>query len=263
MRKRETCLWIFPVRWAVFMTSFLVLTVSTSLMAATFLYRNPMMIHLAIIHQILPWVYIVILAATSMVGICGLLAATSGTHGFMVFYKVMFWFMTFFFVYLWQIILFVLAIVNREKTTEACMKANPIQQQQQMNSTQEDTNMTIEGYTSTILGLNSGETFGLATCDQAVEAGITGIAVLLFLGSISMTWFAVINGRCARSFEKYSFDSHTRNAHWDDNLDQLQSAYARDRKYAPTYPLKDMNTNTSKFSRGLIKLKLKKNTVFY
>lgn len=103
----------------------------------------------------------------------------------MVFYKAMFWFITFFFVYIWQIILFVLAVVNRGKTTEACIKANPIQQQQ-MNSTTQNTGITIEGYTTTILGLNSGETFGLATCDQAVEAGITGIAVLLFLGSISM-----------------------------------------------------------------------------
>lgn len=70
------------------------------------------------------------------------------------------------------------------------MKANPVQQQQ-YNSTQ-DTNVTLEGYTTTLLGLNSGETFGLANCDQAVEAGITGIAVLLFLGSISMVCEQVI-----------------------------------------------------------------------
>jgi hypothetical protein len=36
------------------------------------------------------------------------------------------------------------------------------------------------------LGLNTGETYGLANCDQAVEAGVIGIAVLLFVGSISM-----------------------------------------------------------------------------
>lgn len=51
--------------------------------------------------------------------------------------------------------------------------------------------------------------------------------------------------------------SHARTARWDDNLDQLQSAYAKDKKNAPQYPLKDLN-KTSKFSRGLMKLKLKK-----
>lgn len=49
--------------------------------------------------------------------------------------------------------------------------------------------MTIEGYTTTILGLNTGETYGLANCDQAVEAGIIGIAVLLFMGGIFMVCY--------------------------------------------------------------------------
>lgn len=88
---------------------------------------------------------------------------------------------TFFIVYIWQIIIFILALVNREKTTEAC---NETQQLQQYNVT--TTNVTIEGYTTTLLGLNTGETYGLANCDQAVEAGIIGIAVLLFIGSLSM-----------------------------------------------------------------------------
>lgn len=59
--------------------------------------------------------------------------------------------------------------------------------------------------------------------------------------------------------DTYDLGSRIRNAHWDDNLDQLQSAYARDRKNAPQYSLKELNGNNSKFSRGLIKLKLKKN----
>jgi hypothetical protein len=61
--------------------------------------------------------------------------------------------------------------------------------------------------------------------------------------------------------DTYDLGPRTRNARWDDNLDQLQSAYARDRKNAPRYPLKELNSsNQNKFSRGLIKLKLKKNT---
>lgn len=71
----------------------------------------------------------------------------------------------------------------------------------------------------------------------------------------------MIIGRCARSVDIYDLGPRTRHAHWDDNLDQLQSAYARDRKNAPRYPLKELNTTKSnKFSRGFIKLKLKKNS---
>ena len=102
------------------------------------------------------------------------------SYGFMVFYKLMFWFMTFFVVYVWQSVNFVLALVNRSKTVETCNLANP---SQELKSA-ENANDTVKGYT--ILGLNTGETYGLANCDQAVEAGVVGLAVLLFIGSIFM-----------------------------------------------------------------------------
>lgn len=188
-------------------------------------------------------------------------------------YKIMFWLMTFLIVYIWQIIVFILALVNRAKTTEACNKANPRQDYSQNTNA----NVTIEGYTTTLLGLNYGETYGLANCDQAVEAGVIGIAICLFVGGLFMvgftcnekkkhykhthtaiqTWFAFTVNKCARSLDTNSMGSRARNARWDDDLDQLQSAYAKDRKNAPKYPLKDMN-GPSKFSRGLIKMKLKK-----
>ncbi|KAL7320807.1 54S ribosomal protein L2 mitochondrial [Mucor circinelloides] len=253
MAKRETCLWIFPVRWAVFIISFIIAGVSGAFIAITFLHRNPMMIHLAVIHAALPWVYIIILAVTGVIGIFGLLASLAGSHGFMVMYKIMFWLMTFLIVYIWQIIIFILALVNRTKTTEACNKANPNQDY----SHTENANATIEGYTTTLLGLNYGETYGLANCDQAVEAGVIGIAICLFVGGLFITWFAFTVNKCARSLDTNSMGSRARNARWDVNLDELQSAYAKDRKNAPKYPLKDMN-GPSKFSRGLMKMKLKK-----
>lgn len=96
----------------------------------------------------------------------------------------MFWLTTIFVIYIWQIILFILALVNREKTAKACNKAN---QHQIYDTTQNNNvNVTIEGYTATLLGLNTGNTYGLANCDQAVEAGIIGIAILLFIGGIFM-----------------------------------------------------------------------------
>ncbi|KAI8640205.1 hypothetical protein BD408DRAFT_390956 [Parasitella parasitica] len=253
MTRRETCLWIFPVRWAVFVISFIIVGVSGVLIAITFLHRNPMMIHLAVIHAALPWIYIISLAVVGVIGIFGLMASLAGSHGFMVMYRMMFWLITFLIVYIWQIIIFILALVNRAETTEACNKANPSQDYSQT----ENANVTVEGYTTTLLGLNYGETYGLANCDQAVEAGIIGIAICLFMGGLSMTWFGFIVNRCARSLDVNSMSSRVRNARWDDNLDELQSSYARDRKNAPKYPLKDLK-KPSKFSRGLMKMKLKK-----
>ncbi|GAA5814017.1 hypothetical protein MFLAVUS_007507 [Mucor flavus] len=255
MAKRETCLWIFPVRWGVFVVSFMITIISVALIAATFLHKNPMMIHLAVIHKVLPWVYIIVLAVSGVIGLFGMMAAIAGNHGFMAFYKITVWLLTFFVVGIWQIIIFILALVNRSKTLNACNEANP--STQDYNSTQ-NANVTIEGYTTTLLGVNMGETYGVANCDQAVQAGIIGIAVLLFVGGIFSTWFGLIVNKCTRSLDHGYMGSHARAAHWDDNLDDLQSAYARDKKNAPQYPLKNLN-KTSKFSRGLMKLKLKSN----
>ncbi|KAI7876154.1 uncharacterized protein EV154DRAFT_472610 [Mucor mucedo] len=255
MAKRETCLWIFPIRWGVFVISFIIAGVSAALIGATFLHKNPMMIHLAVIHSVLPWVYIIVLAVTGVIGLFGTIAAIAGNHGFMVFYKIAVWLMTFFLVIIWQIIVFILALVNRSKTTEACNKANPATSQD-YNST-ENASVSFQGYTTTLLGVNMGDTYGVANCDQAVQAGIIGVAVLLFVGGIVTTWFAFGVNKCARSLDTNYMGSHARTARWDDNLDQLQSAYAKDKKNAPQYPLKDLN-KTSKFSRGLMKLKLKK-----
>lgn len=99
----------------------------------------------------------------------------------MVFYKTLVWLLTFFVVGIWQIIIFILALVNRSKTLDACNKANPSTQDH--NST-ENANITFQGYTTTLLGVNMGETYGVANCDQAVQAGIIGIAILLFVGGI-------------------------------------------------------------------------------
>jgi hypothetical protein len=72
--------------------------------------------------------------------------------------------MTVFIVYVWQIILFVLALVNRSNTIAgAC---------------HDDTT------TSSLLGLELGDVYGLANCHQAVEAGMIGLGTMLFIGGI-------------------------------------------------------------------------------
>jgi hypothetical protein len=47
-----------------------------------------------------------------------------------------------------------------------------------------------------------------------------------------------------------------RKSYWNENLDQLHSAYARDKIHAK-YPLKDLSQQ-HKFSRGLVKMKAKR-----
>jgi hypothetical protein len=102
----------------------------------------------------------------------------------MVFYKILFWLMTILIVFAWQIILFVLALTNRTKTTNACNDANPDNQ-----NDNETYNVTVGGYTTSVLGMQLGNTYGLANCDQAVQAGIVGLAILLFVGGLFMVKF--------------------------------------------------------------------------
>lgn len=89
--------------------------------------------------------------------------------------------MTFSIVYIWQIILFILALVDQSKTREACNQANP---HQDYNHNSPNANFTVDGYTTTLLGLNTGDTYGLANCDQAVQAGLIGLGILLFIGGL-------------------------------------------------------------------------------
>lgn len=90
--------------------------------------------------------------------------------------------MTIFIVIIWQLIVFILALTHRPETTDACNLANP----QQVTKGTTTTNFTMSGYTTTIMGFNEGNTYGFANCGQAVQAGVVGLAILLFIGGIFM-----------------------------------------------------------------------------
>lgn len=77
---------------------------------------------------------------------------------------------------IWQAVNFVLAIVNRGRTTEACEQANP------SGNATTGGNSTATGF----LGVSVGDTYGLSNCSQAVEVGLIAIAVLLFVGTLFM-----------------------------------------------------------------------------
>jgi hypothetical protein len=93
--------------------------------------------------------------------------------------KILFWFL-FFFLTIWQAINFILALTNREKATAACNQLNP----DQSTGTSTNSTMTLGGYSTTFLGMQYGNTYGLANCGQAVQADVIGNAIILFVGQI-------------------------------------------------------------------------------
>lgn len=99
-------------------------------------------------------------------------------------YKTLFWFFLVFLLCIWQAIDFVLALVNRSKSQKTCETANPSSSNE--TSGLGDKSISVGGYTTTFLGMQLGNTYGLANCAQAVQAGVIGLAILLFVGQLAM-----------------------------------------------------------------------------
>lgn len=79
---------------------------------------------------------------------------------------------------IWETASFALAVINRSRSVDTCEQANP-----SSNATSPTSgNTTTNGF----LGMNLGNTYGLANCSQAVQAGLIGIAVMLFAGTLFM-----------------------------------------------------------------------------
>lgn len=98
--------------------------------------------------------------------------------------KFLIWLLVFFLT-IWQAISFILSLINRSKSLAACEEANP---STAANSTTAASNATITvgGYSTTFLGMQTGNTYGLANCDQAVQADVIGSAIMLFVGQLFM-----------------------------------------------------------------------------
>jgi hypothetical protein len=92
--------------------------------------------------------------------------------------KIFFWLLVFF-TTIWQAINFILSLTSRSKSTTLCNQMNPDQTTDNSNST-----LTLGGYSTTFLGMQYGNTYGLANCDQAVQADVIGNAIMLFAGQI-------------------------------------------------------------------------------
>ncbi|KAJ2958325.1 hypothetical protein NQZ79_g6066 [Umbelopsis isabellina] len=131
---------------------------------------------------------------------------------------------------------FVLAIVNRGRTTDACEQANP------------SGNATAGGNSTTpgFLGVSVGDTYGLSNCSQAVEVGLIAIAVLLFVGTLFMIYFGtVINSYCRRLRERQLGHRLRDHSDWDESVMDLTNAYREDARNAPRYQMTPLNQKKS------------------
>ncbi|MBM6384125.1 MAG: hypothetical protein JSY10_09030 [Paenibacillus sp.] len=99
--------------------------------------------------------------------------------------KFLIWIFVFFFT-IWEAASFILALTNRQKSLDVCEEANPSSD----NTTQgSNTTLSVGNYSTTFLGMQMGNTYGLANCAQAVQADVIGSAIMLFVGQLFMVIF--------------------------------------------------------------------------
>lgn len=100
--------------------------------------------------------------------------------------KLLLWTLVFFLT-IWEAISFILALTSREKSLAACEQANPTKGgAAQGGSGAGNTTLTVGDYSATFLGMQVGNTYGLANCPQAVQADVIGSAIILFVGQLFM-----------------------------------------------------------------------------
>ncbi|KAI9286108.1 hypothetical protein BC943DRAFT_322546 [Umbelopsis sp. AD052] len=241
------CFCIFPLRGATIAIGVAVAAVSIALLVATFIHKNPMIIHLSIISPVLPWVYIIICAVGALVGIYTTFASIVGKLPLMRLGKLLFW-LFFAVATIWETASFALAAINRSKSVDTCEQANP--------SNGATGNTTTTGF----LGMNLGNTYGLANCSQAVQAGLIGIGVMLFAGSLFMFYFAtVVSSYCTRLRERKLGHRLRDHSDWDDSVRDLSAAYREDNESAPRYQMKPLSQQKKKSKFALPKFKFGRN----
>ncbi|KAL1930407.1 hypothetical protein VTP01DRAFT_10569 [Rhizomucor pusillus] len=251
------CCCIIPLRAASLIISILLTGVSVLLLGLTFTKYNPMVMHLAVIHSFLPWIAVIFYAATAVIGLYGILASAVGKLPLMRLYKTLFWVVLVFLLTVWEGVDFVLALVNRSKSQSACEEANPGQEQ----SGSGDQSISVGGYTTTFLGMQLGNTYGLANCSQAVQAGVIGIAILLFIGQLAMTYFATVVSSYTTKLREFKHGHRLRDDEWNDNLDDLAAAYREDARTAANYRMNNFSNKKkggNKFAKGLKSFKIGK-----
>ncbi|KAI8089942.1 uncharacterized protein BX664DRAFT_334282 [Halteromyces radiatus] len=247
MAKRCCC--VIPLRGGSALIGLIVALVSVLLLGLTFTKKNPMIMHLAIINPALPWVYVIVIAASAVVGLYGVLAGTVGKLALMRLYKLLFW-LLFFVVCIWQAVDFVLSLVYRSQSIAECQKSSGTTS---TGGAGNNTEISVGGYTTTFLGMEMGNTYGLANCDQAAQAGVIGLAIMLFIGGLFMFYFGTVISAYTRRLRERNLGHRLRDDEWDSNLDELSAAYRADARNAPKYPLQPLNKKKKSGIMGKLK----------
>ncbi|KAI7902553.1 uncharacterized protein BX663DRAFT_486375 [Cokeromyces recurvatus] len=240
------CCCIIPLRGGVIISGIILLLVSIALLGATFTHKNPMIIHLSITHVVLPWIYIGFYIAAAVVGLFVLFSGAVAKLSMMRLTKILFYLLLFLLT-IWEAISFILSLTNRSKSLAACEEVNPSSSSTNNEQPQSNATVTIGGYSTTFLGMEPGNTYGLANCGQAVQADVIGSAIMLFVGQLFMFYACTIVGSYTSKLRERKLGHRLRDLEWDDNLDELAASYRADAQNAPKYPLSDLSEKKKGF----------------
>lgn len=179
-----------------------------------------------------------------------------GKLALMRLYKLLFWFILVFIITVWEAVDFILALVKRSSTLSECEQSHPDAGSADSSG---DSSISVAGYKTTFLGMQVGDTYGLANCGQAVQAGVIGLAIVLFLGTITFFYFGMVVSSYTTKLRERNLGHRLRDDEWNDNLDDLSSAYRSDRN-VPKYRMNtfERDTKGNKFTKGLKKFKFGK-----
>ncbi|CAO3611909.1 unnamed protein product [Cunninghamella echinulata] len=247
MAKRCCC--VIPLRAGAALIGAIITLVSILLLGLTFTKKNPMIMHLALINPALPWVYVIVYAVSAVIGLFGIIAGLVGKLPLMRLYKLLFWIFLFIFS-IWQAINFILSLVYRNQSIDTCGKNGGSSE----TTTDGNKEVSVGGFTTTFLGMEVGDTYGLANCDQAAQADAIGNAILLFFGALFLFYFGTIISSYTRRLRERKLGHRLReDDEWNSNINDLSSAYRADAKAAPRYPLKPLNQKKKTGIMGKLK----------
>ncbi|KAI8637705.1 hypothetical protein BD408DRAFT_45088 [Parasitella parasitica] len=210
---------IIPLRGGIIISGVIMFVVSVALLGATFTHRNPMIIHLSLVHAALPWIYIGFLIATAVISLYTIASGAIARLGMMRSNKFLLWLLVFFLT-IWEAVSFILALVNRSKALSACEAANTSSSPDSTSAN--NTTFSVAGYSTTFLGME-------------------------MVGQLLMFYAATIVGSYTAKLRERKLGHRLRDLEWDDNLDELASSYRADARNAPKYPLNDLKKKKKGF----------------
>ncbi|RUP50425.1 hypothetical protein BC936DRAFT_139090 [Jimgerdemannia flammicorona] len=160
--------------------------------------------HLTAINPILGWVYIAENALLGVVGLFGILSALVASFALMKWYARAFW-VTTAVTLLWETASFVLAYTRSQETIDSCRS-------QLLNLA----NTTVIGNVAPVSKNDTeAQTYGEATCEASVKAGMIAIGVILLVGQILQMYFGLVISSYVSQLREQHRGHRLRDTDWD------------------------------------------------